>query len=166
MGAGSKTLRACRAPWSRGPGRIAREARRADMSLLARRAGFGAVDALTEKSTKPRVSAVGHQDSRSEGQLGRSLSVHTGTFGAGGWLWYVGAILVLAGFSNLAQVAGLTGNQAGPPASVGAAAARFVIRSSGEDLPASRRIRSSGEDLPASRRIRSSSCVYVRRSTP
>jgi hypothetical protein len=63
----------------------------------------------------------------SEGQLGRSLSVHTGTFGAGGWLWYVGAILVLAGFANLAEVAGLTGKQSGPTASVGVAAACFVI---------------------------------------
>jgi hypothetical protein len=35
--------------------------------------------------------------------------------------------LVLAGFANLAQVAGLTGNQSGAQASVGAAAACFVI---------------------------------------
>lgn len=66
-------------------------------------------------------------NSGSEARLGRSLSVHTGTFGAGGWLWYVGGILYLAGFANLAQVAGLTGNQSGPPASIGAAAACFVI---------------------------------------
>ena len=62
-----------------------------------------------------------------EGRLGRSLSLHTGTFGAGGWLWYVGGILYLAGFANLAQIMGLTGKQSGPPASIGTAAACFVI---------------------------------------
>jgi hypothetical protein len=35
--------------------------------------------------------------------FGRALSAHRGTIGAGGWLWYIGGILVLAGIVNTVQ---------------------------------------------------------------
>jgi len=35
--------------------------------------------------------------------LGPSLSVHRGTIGAGGWLWYVGAVLVASGVMALVK---------------------------------------------------------------
>ena len=36
-------------------------------------------------------------------QLGRRLSFHKGLFTAGGWLWYIGGILVLSFFANLVK---------------------------------------------------------------
>lgn len=65
---------------------------------------------------------------RADGDFGRSLSLHKGTFASGGWLWYVGGILLLSGFANLAQVAGLLApTKGGGTGSVGFAAASFVI---------------------------------------
>lgn len=37
------------------------------------------------------------------GSLGRSLSRHEGTFGAGGWFWYVGAVLMLSGVLGIGR---------------------------------------------------------------
>ncbi|HET6585345.1 MAG TPA: hypothetical protein VFG69_17925 [Nannocystaceae bacterium] len=34
-------------------------------------------------------------------QFGRSIATHRGTFAAGGWLWYVGAILIASGVAPL-----------------------------------------------------------------
>jgi len=36
--------------------------------------------------------------------LGRSIAVHRGTFGAGGYLWYIGGILAVAGVVSLLRV--------------------------------------------------------------
>jgi hypothetical protein len=36
--------------------------------------------------------------------LGRSISKHRGTVAAGGWFWYVGGVLVLAGVVGLARL--------------------------------------------------------------
>jgi hypothetical protein len=36
-------------------------------------------------------------------RFGTHLSSHRGTIGAGGWLWYVGAILIAATIANLAK---------------------------------------------------------------
>jgi hypothetical protein len=33
----------------------------------------------------------------SQHDLGRSIAVHRGTFSAGGWFWYIGGVLLLAG---------------------------------------------------------------------
>jgi len=44
----------------------------------------------------------------SDGAFGRSLSLHRGTFSSGGWLWYIGAVLLAAGVLNLAQAVGLS----------------------------------------------------------
>lgn len=69
----------------------------------------------------------------SEGGFGRSLSLHRGTFASGGWLWYIGAILLLAGAANLAELVGVALPSQGAPASGGAtgalgmAAACFVV---------------------------------------
>lgn len=55
-------------------------------------------------------------------EMGRSLSVHRGSFGAGGWLWYVSAVCLLAAASGFAGV-GTAAKQAfaeRAPASVGA----------------------------------------------
>ena len=64
---------------------------------------------------------------RSDGNFGRSLSLHKGTFASGGWLWYVGGILLAAGVANLAQVAGVTSGKGGATGSVGMAGAAFAI---------------------------------------
>lgn len=67
-----------------------------------------------------------------QGGFGRSLSLHRGTFAAGGWLWYLGAILLLAGVFNLAELAGVALPSKGAPTSasvtgaLGMAAACFV----------------------------------------
>ena len=36
-------------------------------------------------------------------RFGRAVGEHDGRFGAGGWLWYIGGVLVLAGVMNSAQ---------------------------------------------------------------
>lgn len=42
--------------------------------------------------------------------FGRSLSRHAGTFGAGGWLWYISGLLILAGvFGTIRGALGLVG---------------------------------------------------------
>ena len=65
---------------------------------------------------------------RSDGDFGRSLSLHKGTFASGGWLWYMGGILLLAGVANLAQVAGIyVPSKGGGAGSLGLAAAGFII---------------------------------------
>ena len=47
-------------------------------------------------------------------QFGRAVGEHSGRFGAGGWLWYIGAILVAAGVLNAGQGAlALIGGAAG-----------------------------------------------------
>jgi hypothetical protein len=49
-------------------------------------------------------------------------------FSSGGWLWYVGAILLLSGVGNLAQVAGVyVPSKGGATGSLGLAAAGFII---------------------------------------
>lgn len=64
--------------------------------------------------------------------FGRSLSLHRGTVAAGGWLWYIGAILLLSGVLNLAQFMGVALPSKGTPTSesvtgaLGMAAACFV----------------------------------------
>jgi len=63
----------------------------------------------------------------SDGALGRSLSLHRGTFSSGGWLWYVGAVLLAAGVLNLAQALGIgVQNKGGPAGTVGMALGCFV----------------------------------------
>jgi len=54
--------------------------------------------------------------------MGKSLSVHRGSFGAGGWLWYVSSVCLLAAASGFAGV-GTAAKQAlaeRAPASIGA----------------------------------------------
>jgi hypothetical protein len=41
---------------------------------------------------------------QSGSEYGRSLSVHRGTFGAGGWLWYIGGILIASAVAQLAKL--------------------------------------------------------------
>lgn len=48
-------------------------------------------------------------------RFGRLVGQHTGSFGAGGWLWYIGAIMIAAGVVNcwnglMALIAGATGD--------------------------------------------------------
>lgn len=60
--------------------------------------------------------------------FGRSLSVHRGTFGSGGWLWYIGAILLLSGVLHLGQLLGvaLPSKGGSAPGGLGLAAACFA----------------------------------------
>ncbi|HEY6722644.1 MAG TPA: hypothetical protein VI197_01395 [Polyangiaceae bacterium] len=67
-----------------------------------------------------------------QGGFGQRLSLHQGTFAAGGWLWYIGAILLLSGVLTLAQLAGVASPSQGAAASgsalgaLGMAAACFI----------------------------------------
>jgi len=49
--------------------------------------------------------------------LGRSLSLHRGTFSSGGWLWYIGAVLLASGVLNLARAVGVSVPSKGGPSS-------------------------------------------------
>jgi hypothetical protein len=40
-------------------------------------------------------------------QLGRSIAVFKGTFASGGWLWYIGAVLLAAAIANTAKGEGI-----------------------------------------------------------
>jgi len=62
----------------------------------------------------------------SDGAFGRSLSLHRGTFSSGGWLWYIGAVLLAAGVLNLAQAVGLSVGKGTPTGTVGMAFGCFV----------------------------------------
>jgi hypothetical protein len=62
----------------------------------------------------------------SDTDLGRSLSLHRGKFSSGGWLWYLGGLLLLGAIAQLAQLAGLTTPTRGGEGSLGMAAASFA----------------------------------------
>ena len=64
--------------------------------------------------------------------FGRSLSLHRGTFASGGWLWYIGAVLLAAGVFNLLHAAGVplptrTPIKSAPIESLAMAAGSFVF---------------------------------------
>lgn len=63
-----------------------------------------------------------------QGQLGQRLAAHPGSFRAGGWLWYVGVVLALAGILGGAKgVQALIGGDAGAMESLGTAACALAL---------------------------------------